>query len=262
MAASDGALPVIRLRGVRKTYGDLVVLDALDLEVPRGQKLALIGPSGSGKSTILRILMALERIDAGTVEIHGEPVWEMRRNGRLRPADERHLRRIRSRVGMVFQHFNLFPHMSVMRNVTEALVHVHGMDKAVARERAVDLLEQVGLTDKLDQYPERLSGGQKQRVAIARALAPRPDIMLFDEVTSALDPELVGEVLNVIRRLAHGTDMTLLIVTHEMGFARDSAERVIFMEGGRIVEDATPAVIFNRPHQERTAEFLSNVLDH
>lgn len=196
------------------------------------------------------------------MEIHGQPVWETQRNGRRRPADERHLCRIRSHIGMVFQHFNLFPHMSVMRNVTEALVHVQRMDKAAARERSAALLEQVGLMDKLDQYPGRLSGGQKQRVAIARALAPRPDIMLFDEVTSALDPELVGEVLNVIRGLAEETVITLLIVTHEMSFARDSAERVIFMEGGRIVEDAPPEVIFNRPRQERTAKFLSTVLNH
>jgi len=262
MADSEQAPPVIRMRTVRKVYGELVVLDALNLEVPRGQKLALIGPSGSGKSTILRILMALERIDAGSVEIHGESLWTRPGRGSRRAAEERHLRRIRSRVGMVFQQFNLFPHMSVLRNVTEALMHVQRLDRAAARERAVALLEQVGLTDKLDQYPGRLSGGQKQRVAIARALALRPDIMLFDEVTSALDPELVGEVLNVIRGLAHETAMTLLIVTHEMSFAREIADRVVFMEGGHILEDAPPEVIFNRPQVRRTGEFLASVLNH
>jgi polar amino acid transport system ATP-binding protein len=259
---TDGDGPVLRLRGVRKAYGGLMVLEDLDLEVPRGQRLALIGPSGSGKSTILRILMALEPIDAGRVEIHGEDLWQPPAGGRRRVARERHQRRLRSRLGMVFQHFNLFPHMSVLRNVTEALVHVQGMDREAARQRAVALLERVGLADKLDQYPGRLSGGQKQRVAIARALAPRPDILLFDEVTSALDPELVGEVLGVIRGLAEERNMTLLIVTHEMGFAREIADRVIFMEHGRIVEDDVPEVIFGRPRRERTAQFLASVLHH
>ncbi|MGD8931974.1 MAG: ectoine/hydroxyectoine ABC transporter ATP-binding protein EhuA [Chromatiales bacterium] len=261
MAESELEPPVIRLQGVRKRFGDQWVLDGLDLEVPHGQKLALIGPSGSGKSTILRLIMALEPIDAGCVEIHGQSLWEMQRKGKVLPADARHLRRMRSRVGMVFQHFNLFPHMSVLRNVTEALVHVQRMDKPTATRRAQALLEQVGLADKLEAYPAQLSGGQKQRVAIARALAPQPDIMLFDEVTSALDPELVGGVLNVIRGLAHATDMTLLIVTHEMGFAREIADRVIFMEQGLIVEDAVPEVIFSKPRKRRTAEFLASVLN-
>jgi polar amino acid transport system ATP-binding protein len=247
------AQAVIRLRGVDKAYGALRVLDRLDLAVPRGQRLALIGPSGSGKSTILRLVMGLEPLDAGVVEIHGESLWER---------DRAHQQRLRRHLGMVFQHFNLFPHMSVLRNVTEALIHVHRLDRETARARAVTLLEQVGLADKLEQYPGRLSGGQKQRVAIARALAPRPDTMLFDEVTSALDPERVGEVLNVIRELARARDMTLLVVTHEMAFAREIADRVVFMEAGRIVEDGPPEQLFGQPREERTARFLASVLRH
>jgi polar amino acid transport system ATP-binding protein len=261
MARAEEAA-VIRLRGVDKAYGAVRVLERLDLAVPRGQHLALIGPSGSGKSTILRLVMGLEPVTAGAVEIHGESFWEMFRGPRRVPADRAHQRRLRRHLGMVFQHFNLFPHMSVLRNVTEALVHVHGLERQVARERAVALLEQVGLGDKLAEYPERLSGGQKQRVAIARALAPRPDILLFDEVTSALDPERVGEVLNVIRELARGSDLTLLVVTHEMAFAREISHRVVFMEAGRIVEDGPPAQLFGQPREERTARFLASVLRH
>jgi polar amino acid transport system ATP-binding protein len=253
--------PIIRLQGVRKSFDDLMVLHDLDLDIGPRQKVALIGPSGSGKSTILRILMTLERIDGGKVEIDGESVWTMRRKGREVPADKSHLNHIRRNVGMVFQHFNLFPHMSVLRNLTEAPVHVLDMSKQEAEERAKELLELVGLTDKTDAYPAQLSGGQKQRVAIARALAMRPKIMLFDEVTSALDPELVGEVLGVLRRLARESEMTMLIVTHEISFARDIADRVVFMEEGKVVEDAAPEVIFTNPSQERTREFLKAVLN-
>jgi polar amino acid transport system ATP-binding protein len=252
--------PVIRLRGVSKSYGDLQVLQDMDLDILPGQKVALIGPSGSGKSTILRILMTLEGIDSGRVEIAGESVWTMSRNGREVPADRAHLRRVRSHVGMVFQHFNLFPHMTVLRNVTDAPVHVLGLPRHEAVRRARELLGLVGLEDKMETYPARLSGGQQQRVAIARALAMRPAIMLFDEVTSALDPELVGEVLNVLGKLASESDMTMLIVTHEIRFAREIADRVVFMEGGRVVEDDVPEVIFSRPGQQRTREFLRAVL--
>jgi polar amino acid transport system ATP-binding protein len=260
LAAPTDTQPIIRLRGVSKAFGALRVLDDLDLEIPSGQKVALIGPSGSGKSTILRICMTLETIDSGRVEIAGESVWTMTRDGKEVRADRRHLRKVRGHVGMVFQHFNLFPHMTVLRNVTEAPVHVLGLLHKDAEERARALLELVGLKDKIDAYPAQLSGGQKQRVAIARALAMRPRIMLFDEVTSALDPELVGEVLNVLRTLAHEREMTMLIVTHEIGFAREIADRVVFMEGGRIVEDDVPEVIFSRPSQPRTREFLNAVL--
>jgi polar amino acid transport system ATP-binding protein len=256
--ASD---PIIVFDKVRKQFGDLVVLEDLDLKVARHERLALIGPSGSGKSTILRLLMTLEQPSSGTIEVDGEPLWHMRRNGNLVPADRRHLRRMRGKIGMVFQHFNLFPHMTVIRNVTEAPVHVLGLSKAEARKRARDLLDRVGLADKVDNYPAQLSGGQKQRVAIARALAMQPDILLFDEVTSALDPELVGEVLNVLRELAEEERYTMLIVTHEMGFAREVADRVCFLYEGRILEQGPPARIFSEPEEERTRGFLKAVLE-
>jgi polar amino acid transport system ATP-binding protein len=260
LGGADHGHLIIRMRGVWKSFGETPVLRHMDLDIPGRQRVALIGPSGSGKSTLLRILMTLETIDSGTVELAGESVWTVRRKGRDVPADRAHLRGIRSNVGMVFQHFNLFPHMTVLRNVTEAPVHVLGLPRDEARERAMELLELVGLTDKVDAYPAQLSGGQKQRVAIARALAMQPKVMLFDEVTSALDPELVGEVLNVLRRLAREREMTLLIVTHEMRFAQEIADRVVFMEGGGIVEDDVPAVIFSHPKQPRTREFLKAVL--
>ncbi len=252
---------IIRMEGVRKMFGELCVLDGLTVSIPASQKVALIGPSGSGKSTILRVLMTLEAIDAGEVFIEEENLWKMSRKGREVAADTAHLSRIRNKVGMVFQQFNLFPHMNVLRNVTEAPVHVLGLEKQEARERAMDLLKLVGLADKVDSFPAQLSGGQKQRVAIARALAMRPKIMLFDEVTSALDPELVGEVLGVLRELARSTDMTMLIVTHQMNFAQDIADRVLFLERGRILEDNRPEVIFTRPEQERTQKFLRSILD-
>jgi polar amino acid transport system ATP-binding protein len=258
--STDSTSPIIRLRGVSKRFGDTVVLREMDLDIPAGQKLALIGPSGSGKSTVLRIVMTLEGIDGGEVEIDGEPVWHMDKDGKRVPADRKHLRRMREQVGMVFQHFNLFPHMNVLRNVTEAPIHALGIPKPEADRHARKLLELVGLADKTEAWPAQLSGGQKQRVAIARALAMQPRIMLFDEVTSALDPELVGEVLNVLRQLAKETAMTMLIVTHEIGFAREIAERVVFMEHGVVVEDAPPEVIFSNPREARTREFLKAVL--
>ncbi len=253
--------PIVRLRGVCKSYGELRVLDHLDLEVAEGEKLAIIGPSGSGKSTILRLLMGLEGFEEGAIEIAGLPVGaeDAGRGGRRwwggRRARKRHL------VGMVFQHFNLFPHMTALENVTEAPIRVLGLPKRDAEQRAAELFEMVGLRGKEQAYPRQLSGGQQQRVAIARALAMSPRIMLFDEVTSALDPELVGEVLSVIRRLAQESGMTMLIVTHEMSFARDVSDRVVFMEQGRIVEEGAPSVIFSAPRSERTRSFLRAVLE-
>jgi polar amino acid transport system ATP-binding protein len=223
--------------------------------------VALIGPSGSGKSTILRILMTLEKVDRGEVWVDGMRVWRRQRNGREVPADEAHLRRVRTQVGMVFQHFNLFPHMTVLRNVTEAPRRVLGLSRDEARRRAEEFLSMVGLADKADSYPARLSGGQQQRVAIARALAMDPKVMLFDEITSGLDPELVGEVLDVLRKLAAGGRMTMLIVTHQMHFAREIADRVLFLDGGRIVEEGPPREIFTQPRNERTRTFLRRVLE-
>ncbi|MFQ5509052.1 MAG: ectoine/hydroxyectoine ABC transporter ATP-binding protein EhuA [Leptospirillia bacterium] len=260
MAPSETAPPMVRLRGVTLRYGDQTVLDGLDLAIPAGQKLAIIGPSGAGKSTILRLIMTLEQPDTGALEIGGEPAWTMTRKGREVAADAAHLRRVRGRVGMVFQQFNLFPHMTVLRNVTEAPRRVRGLSRETAEREALALLERVGLSDKVDAFPAQLSGGQQQRVAVARALAMHPDVMLFDEVTSALDPELVGEVLSVLRGLAREKNMTMAIVTHEIAFARDIADRVVFMEDGRIVEAGPPEVIFTRPKKERTRRFLKSIL--
>ena len=257
---SDG-LPAVRFRRVRKSYGDLDVLKDVDLVVQSGQKVAIIGPSGSGKTTLLRLLMTLERPDAGIIEIEGEPLAFREVNGVLAPVTREELRRVRGKIGMVFQQFNLFPHMSVLRNITEAPIHVLGLDAVEARRTAEELLAKVGLSDKAQNYPRQLSGGQQQRVAIARALALRPRIMLFDEVTSALDPELVGEVLHVIRQLASETGMTMLIVTHEMSFAKNVADRVVFMADGQIVEDSSPEAIFSNPQNRRTRSFLQAVLD-
>jgi polar amino acid transport system ATP-binding protein len=259
--AADGRW-MVEFRQVHKAFGDLVVLDDLDLQVAPAEKLSIIGPSGSGKTTILRVLMTLENIQSGYVLVDGEHLWHTERNGQLVPADEKHLRRMRGKLGMVFQQFNLFPHMSVLRNVTEAPIHVLGMDKAEAEQRAVELLDMVGLADKADANPNQLSGGQQQRVAIARALAMRPKVMLFDEVTAALDPELVGEVLGVLRQLAEETDMTMLIVTHEMSFARDVSDRVLFFYAGQIHEEGPPEKIFTDPERDRTRAFLKAVLEH
>jgi polar amino acid transport system ATP-binding protein len=254
------ATPIIRFERVNKSFGQLHVLRDLDLEVAPGEKVCLIGPSGSGKTTILRVLMTLEKPSSGVVWVDGETLWHKEVKGRLIPADEKHLRRMRNKIGMVFQQFNLFPHMKVLRNVTEAPIHVLGMKRDAAKERALKLLDMVGLSDKLDCYPAQLSGGQQQRVAIARALAMQPKVMLFDEITAALDPELVGEVLSVLRKLANETDMTMLIVTHEMRFAREVADRILFFEQGQIVEAATPEVLFSNPTNPRTRLFLRAVL--
>ena len=253
--------PIVRFEKVRKSFGELVVLDEFDFEAEKAERVAIIGPSGSGKSTLLRVLMTLEPIDTGYVEVDGEPLWHMRRNGNLVPADARHLRSVRGKVGMVFQLFNLFPNMTALGNVSIAPRRVLGMSKTEAEERAREMLDMVGLSDKLVSYPAQLSGGQMQRVAIARALAMRPKIMLFDEVTSALDPELVGEVLNVMRQLAREHDLTMLIVTHEMHFAREIADRVCFFDGGRIVEQGPADKILSDPDNPRTRAFLKAVLE-
>ncbi|SFU20772.1 ectoine/hydroxyectoine ABC transporter ATP-binding protein EhuA [Mesorhizobium sp. YR577] len=252
--------PIIKIDGITKSFGSFRVLDGLSLEVKPAEKLALIGPSGSGKTTILRILMTLESIDGGHIQIDGEHLYHMERNGQLLPADERHLARMRQKIGMVFQLFNLFPHKSVIENVTLAPMLTKGVKKADAEKRAMELLDMVGMADKAKSMPAQLSGGQKQRVAIARALALSPKIMLFDEVTSALDPELVEEVLNVMRKLAAETDMTMLLVTHEMGFAHDFADRVLFFDRGKIVEEGKPDDIFRHPKQERTQAFLRKII--
>ncbi len=253
--------PMVRFKGVTKRYGELTVLDSLDLDVAPNEKVAIIGPSGSGKTTVLRMLMTLERIDEGVIELDGQPLTHRARNGELVPADEKYLRTLRGKIGMVFQHFNLFPHMSALQNCMEAPVHVLKLTKSEAEERAAELLEMVGLADKKDQYPAQLSGGQQQRVAIARALAMRPKVMLFDEVTSALDPEVIGEVLNVIRKLGAEHNLTMLMVTHQMGFAKEFADRVCFFYGGRILEQGPPEQIFGAAQNERTRQFLSAVLD-
>lgn len=252
--------PIIKIDGITKSFGHFKVLEGLSMQVMPGEKLALIGPSGSGKTTILRILMTLESIDGGHIEVEGEQLFHTERAGRLIPADERHLQRMRQKIGMVFQLFNLFPHKSVIDNVTLAPMLTKGMSRAAAEKRAMELLEMVGMADKARSMPAQLSGGQKQRVAIARALALSPKIMLFDEVTSALDPELVDEVLNVMRKLAAETDMTMLLVTHEMGFAHDFADRVLFFDRGRIVEEGKPDAIFRHPKEERTQAFLKKII--
>lgn len=253
--------PIARFDEVTKRFGDLVVLDRLNLEVAPNEKVAVIGPSGSGKSTLLRLLMTLEAVSDGVIWVKGEPLNMMHdRSGNLVPASEKHLRKVRGDIGMVFQHFHLFPHMTAMGNVVEGPIQVLGLSRKEATERAHDLLQMVGLGDKMEHYPAMLSGGQQQRVAIARALAMRPSIMLFDEVTSALDPELVGEVLNTIRRISEEYDMTMILVTHEMGFAKEFADRVCFFDEGKIREQGPAKELLTNPQNERTKAFLQAVL--
>ncbi|WP_282939982.1 ectoine/hydroxyectoine ABC transporter ATP-binding protein EhuA [Paenibacillus sp. RC67] len=248
--------PIVKYSEVSKSFGDLEVLKQIDLEIAPGEKLAMIGPSGSGKTTLGRMLMTLEEPTSGTIELDGEMLWHMQIRDQLIRANEKHLHRMRGKVGMVFQHFNLFPHMNVLRNVTEAPRKVLGLSKEEAEDRAVTMLGKVGLQDKLHVYPAQLSGGQKQRVAIARALVMRPMVMVFDEVTSALDPELVGEVLEVIREIAEEGDMAMMLITHEMDFAKEIADRVVFGAEGRIVEQGPPEAIFENPQSERLQSFL------
>ena len=252
-------VPMIAFRDVWKNYGRLDVLKGIDLEIPKGSVTCLIGPSGSGKSTLLRCVNHLEKVTAGRIEVDGELIGYQEKNGTLYEISEAAAAKQRRGIGMVFQHFNLFPHRTVLENIIEAPVLVNGEDKETATGYAMTLLEQVGLANKRDAYPVQLSGGQQQRVAIARALAMRPKLMLFDEPTSALDPELVGEVLGVMRSLADD-GMTMLVVTHEMGFAREVADEVAFMDGGVIVEKGPAADLINNPQHPRTQEFLSSLL--
>jgi polar amino acid transport system ATP-binding protein len=245
--------------GVRKHFGRLEVLKGIDLEVRRGEVVCLLGPSGSGKSTFLRCVNHLEKLDAGRLSVDGELVGYRERDGRLHELRERELARKRSEVGMVFQSFNLFPHMTVRSNVCAGPVRVKGESKEAAAARADQLLERVGLREKADAYPRQLSGGQQQRVAIARALAMQPKLMLFDEPTSALDPELVGEVLDVMRELAK-TGMTMIVVTHEVGFAREVGDTAVFMDAGQIVEAGPARDVLTNPSRERTKTFLAKVI--
>lgn len=252
---------LVRFDKVVKQYGDNIVLRELDFAVKPREHTTLIGPSGSGKTTILRLLMTLEQANSGTIQVGDEYLSHMERNGKLVPADEKHLRKVRQRIGMVFQQFNLFPNMKVLRNLTEAPVRVLGMSKDEAEQRARELLEMVGLEDRADAHPTHLSGGQQQRVAIARALAMHPDVLLLDEVTSALDPELVAGVLNVLREIAKSTDITILCVTHEMQFAKDVSSRVLMFDRGQVLEEAPPEKLFTDPDQQRTKDFLRAVLE-
>ena len=257
----DVSALAIHLRGVTKAFDGAPVLAGLDLGVEVGERIVVIGPSGSGKSTLLRIVMGLTEPDEGRVEIAGRALWTEMRGGVPRRTRAAHRRAVLARVGMVFQHFNLFPHRTALGNVTEAPIHVRGVPRDAARREGVALLERVGLGDKLDAHPAQLSGGQKQRVAIARALALDPDVMLFDEVTSALDPELVGEVLAVLRDLAFDGRRTMLLVTHHIRFAAEIATRVVFMDGGVIVESGPPHQVLRAPRHERTRAFLGSLAD-
>jgi polar amino acid transport system ATP-binding protein len=249
-SADRTAAPVLRLEGVRKSFGDNLVLDGIDLEVASGEVLVVIGPSGSGKSTLLRCVNLLEPIQSGRIFFEGEEITSKRVD----------VSAVRQRIGIVFQQFNLFPHLTVMHNLTLAARRIRKFPREEAEQRARELLETVGLPEKAAQHPHQLSGGQQQRVAIARALMMSPTVMLFDEVTSALDPELVGEVLVVMRDLARGHGTTMLVVTHEMQFAREVGDRLVFMDDGRIVEQGRPSDVLDNPREERTRRFLRRSL--
>ncbi|MFC5724799.1 amino acid ABC transporter ATP-binding protein [Streptomyces gamaensis] len=250
---------MVKAEGVRKSFGAVEVLKGIDLEVAPREVFCVIGPSGSGKSTFLRCINHLEKINAGRLYVDGQLVGYRQQGNRLHELKDREVAEQRRDIGMVFQRFNLFPHMTALENVMEAPVQVKGETKSVARERAVRLLDRVGLADKAAGYPSQLSGGQQQRVAIARALAMEPKLMLFDEPTSALDPELVGDVLDVMRSLAED-GMTMIVVTHEMGFAREVGDSLVFMDDGVVVESGDPRQVLTRPRHERTKSFLSKVL--
>jgi polar amino acid transport system ATP-binding protein len=251
--------PMVKAEAVHKRFGRLEVLKGIDLEVQRGEVMCLLGPSGSGKSTFLRCINHLEKINSGRLSVDGDLVGYREANGKLHELHEADVARERAQIGMVFQHFNLFPHMTALENVCLAPIRVSGASRKEARERGAELLARVGLTDKTDVYPVALSGGQQQRVAIARALAMQPKLMLFDEPTSALDPELVGDVLDAMRLLAH-EGMTMIVVTHEIGFAREVADTVVFMDAGVVVESGSPAEVLGNPQHERTKAFLWKVL--
>lgn len=258
-ARGTGQELVVEALGVRKRFGSLEVLKGIDMDVRRGEVAVLIGPSGSGKSTFLRCINHLERINGGSLRVRGNLVGYREHKGKLYELRETEIAAQRRGIGMVFQRFNLFPHMTVLENICEAPIHVAGIPAAKARAAAVELLERVGLPEKVNAYPGKLSGGQQQRVAIARALAMNPELMLFDEPTSALDPELVGDVLAVMKQLAED-GMTMVVVTHEMGFAREVGDYLAFMDEGRIVEEGRPADVLGNPREARTQAFLSKVL--
>jgi polar amino acid transport system ATP-binding protein len=249
---------VLDVAGVSKHFGTLEVLSDVSFQVAKGETVCVLGPSGSGKSTLLRCINWLERPDAGQIYLNGSQIGV---NGAGVVMSDRDLSRIRTRIGLVFQHFALWPHLTVLQNLTEAPVQVQKRPRAEVRDEALALLAKVGLSDKRDSFPSKLSGGQKQRVGIARALAMRPDLLLFDEPTSALDPELVGEVLVVMRELAH-EGMTMVVVTHEMGFARDAATRILFLDRGRVVETAAPERFFSSPETERARQFIQRYAGH
>ena len=250
---------MVKAEGVHKSFGRTEVLKGIDLEVRPGEVMCVIGPSGSGKSTLLRCINHLEKIDAGRLYVDGELVGYRQDGDKLHELHDKEVARKRTEIGMVFQRFNLFPHMTALENVIEAPTHVLGVDKATAVAEGRALLERVGLADKLDVYPAQLSGGQQQRVAISRALAMKPKLMLFDEPTSALDPELVGDVLDAMRQLVRD-GMTMVVVTHEIGFARTAGDTVVFMDDGVVVETGSPSEVFSNPQHERTRAFLSKVL--
>jgi polar amino acid transport system ATP-binding protein len=252
--------PVMRAENVVKRFGRLEVLKGISLKVDPREVACIIGPSGSGKTTFIRCINHLEKIDAGRIEVNGHLIGYRERNGKLVEDTEENIARQRAEIGMVFQRFNLFPHKTALGNVIEAPVHVRGVPKGKAIAQGKALLERVGLVDKLDVYPGKLSGGQQQRVAIARALAMNPALMLFDEPTSALDPEVIGEVLDVMKNLAFELGTTMIVVTHEMGFAREVADRVVMMDDGAIIEEAPPKEFFAQPENERTKRFLSKIL--
>jgi len=257
-----GRRPIIQIAGLHKWFGALHVLRGIDMEVGLGEKVCIIGPSGSGRSTLLRCVNFLEEAQRGTIVVEGEPMgFAEGPDGRRRRDPERTINRRRAKIGMVFQSFNLFGNMTALENVIEAPIRVKKVPKRNAVAQAKELLQRVGLGDKIDAYPAQLSGGQQQRVAIARALAMTPKLMLFDEPTSALDPELIGEVLDVMKGLAKDFQTTMVVVTHEMGFAREAASRVLMMDEGRIIEEGTPEHFFREPREERTKQFLSKILD-
>ena len=250
---------VVSATDVHKRFGRLEVLRGISLEVRKGETVCIIGPSGSGKTTFIRCINHLEKIDSGRIEVNGQLIGYREKNGKLIEDSERSIAKQRTQIGMVFQRFNLFPHRTALENVIEAPVHVLGTQKEKAIADAEALLARVGLADKRDVYPGKLSGGQQQRVAIARALGMKPALMLFDEPTSALDPEVIGEVLSVMEELAH-EGMTMIVVTHEMGFAREAADRVVMMDGGQIIEEGEPEQLFTAAENERTRQFLSKIL--
>ncbi len=257
-AGCDDRPVVVKAEQVNKWFGKLHVLKDVNLTVCKNETVVVIGPSGSGKSTLLRSINHLEKINSGRISVNGHLIGYVERDGKLHEDSERNISRQRAEIGMVFQRFNLFPHLTALENVTEAPVQVRKVPVDQARVEGERLLDRVGLLEKKDKYPNQLSGGQQQRVAIARALAMKPSLMLFDEPTSALDPEMIGEVLEVMQELAH--EMTMLVVSHEMGFAKAAANRIVFMDAGQILEDTTPDDLFAHPREERTKQFLSKIL--